>query len=212
MKDRTKQTIADGFGGLIRNATALRGAKNGPLWLTIVMFFASILLPIVPLFVSANNMTGSSFIRSNTYSLERYITKSALELQKDKYEFEIADHFLSVKKENTEINYAAYDDGGKDADRTIAPLYAYVNQVNNQYNFLVYVSNIDSTAEKVETTNAKGKTSLINAKTAYLTRVAQYIYETGTTTAYDLGKADVKTEVETAKKDTTNPTSFYFPS
>ena len=212
MKDRTKQTIADGFGGLIRNATALRGAKNGPLWLTIVMFFASILLPIVPLFVSANNMTGSSFIRSNTYSLERYITKSALELQKDKYEFEIADHFLSVKKENTEINYAAYDDGGKDADRTIAPLYAYVNQVNNQYNFLVYVSNIDSTAEKVETTNAKGKTSLINAKTAYLTRVAQYIYETGTTTAYDLGKADVKTEVENAKKDTTNPKSYYFPS
>ncbi|MBO7573656.1 MAG: hypothetical protein J6T25_02635 [Bacilli bacterium] len=216
MKDRTKQTIADGFGGLVKNATALRGAKNGPLWLTIVMFFASILLPILPLFVSANSMSGSSFIKNNTYSLERYVTRAALDLKKspNKYEISISeDHFLSVNKEGTEINYGSYDDHGKDADRTIAPFYTYTNKATGEYSFLLYVSDIDNTAEKVETTNAKGKTKLINAKTAYLTRIAQFTYETGTTTSYDLGKEDQKKAVEDAKKkDSTDPKTFYFPS
>ena len=216
MKERTKQTIADGFGGLVKNATALRGAKNGPLWLTIVMFFASILLPILPLFVSANSMSGSSFIKNNTYSLERYVTRAALDLKKspNKYEISISeDHFLSVNKEGTEINYGSYDDHGKDADRTIAPFYTYTNKATGEYSFLLYVSDIDNAAEKVETTNAKGKTKLINAKTAYLTRIAQFTYETGTTTSYDLGKEDQKKAVEDAKKkDSTNPKTFYFPS
>ncbi len=216
MKDRTKQTIADGFGGLVKNATALRGAKNGPLWLTIVMFFASILLPILPLFVSANSMSGSSFIKNNTYSLERYVTRAALDLKKspNKYEISISeDHFLSVNKEGTEINYGSYDDHGKDADRTIAPFYTYTNKATGEYSFLLYVSDIDNAAEKVETTNAKGKTKLINAKAAYLTRIAQFTYETGTTTAYDLGKEDQKKAVEDAKKkNSTDPKTFYFPS
>ena len=216
MKDRTKQTIADGFGGLVKNATALRGAKNGPLWLTIVMFFASILLPILPLFVSANGMSGSSFIKNNTYSLERYVTRAALDLKKspNKYEISISeDHFLSVNKEGTEINYGSYDDHGKDADRTIAPFYTYTNKATGEYSFLLYVSDIDNAAEKVETTNAKGKTKLINAKTAYLTRIAQFTYESGTTTSYDLGNKDQKQAVEDAKKkDSTNPKTFYFPS
>ena len=65
----------------------------------------------------------------------------------------------------------------------------------------------------METTNAKGKTKLINAKTAYLTRIAQFTYESGTTTSYDLGKEDQKKAVEDAKKkDSTNPKTFYFPS
>ena len=216
MKDRTKQTIADGFGGLVKNATALRGAKNGPLWLTIVMFFASILLPILPSFVSANSMSGSSFIKNNTYSLERYVTRAALDLKKspNKYEVSISeDHFLSVNKEGTEINYGSYDDHGKDADRTIAPFYTYTNKATGEYSFLLYVSDIDNAAEKVETTNAKGKTKLINAKTAYLTRIAQFTYESGTTTSYDLGNKDQKQAVEDAKKkDSTNPKTFYFPS
>ena len=216
MKDRTKETIRDGFGCLIKNATALRGAKNGPLWLTIAMFFVSILLPIVPLFVSANSMTGSSFIRNNSYSLERYVTKAALDLKDPSQNYEIViseDHLLSVMKGNAEINYGNYDDHGKDADRTIAPLYTYTNSVTGEYDFLLYVSDITNETEKVETTNAKGKTRKINAKSAYLNRIAQYIYEVGTTTSYDLGNAEQKKAVEDAKKKgAVNPKSFYYPS
>ena len=42
MKDRTKEVLKDGFGSLINNAAAIRGAKSGPLWLTILFFVFSL--------------------------------------------------------------------------------------------------------------------------------------------------------------------------
>ena len=215
MKERTKETIRDGFGGLFKNATALRGAKNGPLWLTIVMFFASILLPIIPLFVSANSMTGSSFIKSNTYGLERYVTKTALELQAAGYEFGIdADHLLSITENGTTFNdYGTYDDHKMGDERTISPFASYVDTVTNQYDFLVYVSDISNETPKAESVNAKGKVVKTNAKTAYLTRIAKYLYEANTTNFYDTGDPDQKQIVDNAKKkDSTDPKSFYYPS
>ena len=211
MKDRTKQTIADGFGGLFKNATALRGAKNGPLWLTIVMFFASILLPVLPLFVSTNNASGSSFIKSNSYNLEKYVTKTALDLKAENYELGIDEnHLLSIKKDNNPIDYRAYDDNG--VDRTITPFATYLDSVSGEYDFIVYVSDISNETPKVETVNAKGKVIKTNAKTAFLTRIAEYTYESGTTTRYDTGDATQKQAVEDAKKDATNPKTFYYPS
>ena len=181
MKARTKETIRDGFGGLFRNATALRGAKNGPLWLTIVMFFASILLPIIPLFVSANSVTGSSFIRNNSYNLERYITKTALDLNKEGYEIKIDEnHFLTMNKSGQDVDFAGFDDG-----ETMVPFYTYVNKVNNKYDFIVYVSDINKDTPKVEVINSKGKKSLVNAKTNYLNRVATNIEEQIIVTYFD---------------------------
>ena len=49
MKERTKEVLRDGFGVLVNNAAAIRGAKNGPLWLTIVFFVLSLFLPVLPI-------------------------------------------------------------------------------------------------------------------------------------------------------------------
>ena len=193
MKARTKETIRDGFGGLFKNATALRGAKNGPLWLTIVMFFASILLPIIPLFVSANSVTGSSFIRNNSYNLERYITKTALDLRKDGYEVAISEnHFLSMNQNGQDVEFAGYDDG-----ETMVPFYTYVDSVNNKYDFIVYVSDINNETPKVEVVNNKGKVSKVNAKTNFLNRVATNIEEQIIATYFD--EYDEAVEYNTGK-------------
>ena len=213
MKERTREAIRDGFGGIVKNAAALRGAKNGPLWLTIAMFFASILLPIVPLFVSASSMTGSSFIKTNTFGLERYVTKAALDLKAADYEFGIDNHLLSISESNSSIDYDSYDNHLVDEDRVITPFYTYTDSVSGEYDFVVYVSDINKETPKVESVNAKGKVVKTNAKTAFLQRIAKYIYETGTTTCYDTAKADQKEIVDNAKKKgSTDPKTFYYPS
>ena len=141
MRDRTKETIKDGFGCLINNAAAMRGAKNGPLWLTIVMFVLSIFLPVLPIFINQANVKGSSFLNTYSFGLERYVTSMAMELKDEGYKFGINEkHLLTVSKDGNEIDYDAY--GSKQ------PLKAYTNQSTGQYDFLLYVSGSESSKEQ----------------------------------------------------------------
>ena len=109
MKARTKEIIRDGFGSLVSNASALRGAKAGPLWLTIVMFFLALILPILPIFVSQATTNGSSFLRSYSYGLERYVTSIAMDLKNTRLaEFSISDHMLSVTENGADVDFKTY--------------------------------------------------------------------------------------------------------
>lgn len=143
MKERTKETLRDGFGSLISNAAAMRGAKNGPLWLTILMFVFSLLFPILPLFVSQMNTNGSTFLKSYSYGLERYVTKMAIDLDERHVEFGIDEnHLLSIKENGNSIAYSNY--GGT------TPFAAYTNEVSGQYELALYVSDAKTTAQRKE--------------------------------------------------------------
>lgn len=153
MKERTKEILRDGFGSLINNAAALRGAKNGPLWLTIVMFFLSIILPIVPIFVSQININGSTFLDTYSFGLEKYVATMATDLKEDNYKFILSeDHLLSIKKDGAEIDYAAYGSN--------KPFAAYINNgtgedsSKGQYDFVIYVSDASTSKEKKAVNNA----------------------------------------------------------
>ena len=147
MRDRTKEIVKDGFGCLVNNAAAIRGAKAGPLWLTIVMFILSVFLPVIPIFVSNINTKGASFLNSYSYGLERYVTQVALDLQADGYEFGVdTNHLLTITKDGSEINFDDYRTNGE-----IQPLATYVNSVTGEYDFMVYISNDAKSAEKKAT-------------------------------------------------------------
>ena len=141
MKDRTKEVLKDGFGSLISNAAAIRGAKAGPLWLTILFFVFSLILPIIPLFVAQVKTNGSSFLTNYSYGLERYVTKMAMDLKDQGVEFGIdEEHMLSVNENGTEVDFNEYG--------SAKPYAGYVDAVSNQYNFVLYLSNATSTSEK----------------------------------------------------------------
>ena len=142
MRERTKETIRDGFGSLVSNAAAIRGAKNGPLWLTILFFVFSLLFPVLPIFISQVNINGSTFISSYTYGLERYIPTIATDLKENrKAEFEIGiDHYLTIREDGKEYEY---DTNGN------AKVYAsYVNKVTNQYDFIVFTADAPTAKQK----------------------------------------------------------------
>ncbi|NLB48385.1 MAG: hypothetical protein GX813_00825 [Erysipelotrichia bacterium] len=159
MNNRNKEALRDGFGSLINNAAAIRGAKNGPLWVTIAMFVLSILLPIIPIFVAQTNINGSFFLNTYSYGIEKHLTSIGLDLKDNRNaEFIIGeDHLLSVTENNVPINF---DDYG-----TVQPYAAYTNAVTNQYDFLVYLVDAPTISDK----------RVIN------TNIVTMFYELGTT-------------------------------
>ena len=146
MKDRTKEILKDGFGSLVNNAAAIRGAKNGPLWLTILFFLFGILLPIIPLFVAQATTNGSSFLSSYSYGLERYVTSIAMDLKENNVEFQIKDHLLYVSENGADVDFSTYG--------SAKPYAAYEDEVTKQYNFVVYISDALTNAEKTVVNNA----------------------------------------------------------
>ena len=157
MKERTKEIIRDGFGSLVSNASAMRGAKAGPLWLTIVMFFLALILPVIPLFVAQANTNGSTFLNTYSFGLEKYVTSLAYDLKETRNaKFSIGeDHLLSISEAGTNINFSDYDES--------KPYIAYKNEVNNQYEFVVYLSDAIEDKDKTNFVNEKA------AKTRYVT-------------------------------------------
>ena len=169
MKDRTKETLRDGFGCLVNNSAALRGAKNGPLWLTIVMFFLSILLPVLPLFISAANTSGSAFISSKSYGLERYVTEVATQLKEDKYTFNLNDkHEMEIKANGAELAYGDYvSKNPVDENKVLnaTPLASYVDGVTGQYDLVLYVSNESGSGKFAKNLNEFVSTKLYKTET-----------------------------------------------
>ena len=142
MKERTKEVLRDGFGSLINNSCALRGAKNGPLWLTIIFFVLALLLPVIPPFVAEANTNGTAFLGGHSYSLEKYVPSVALDLKNNRnVEIQINnDHQLSVYENGVEVDMDSYSS---------KPFAGYINYATGQYDFLLYLSSkTDSAAQK----------------------------------------------------------------
>ena len=179
MKDRTKEVLKDGFGSLISNAAAIRGAKAGPLWLTILFFFFSIILPIIPLFVGQVKTNGSTFLTNYSYGLERYVTKMAMDLKDKGVEFAIdEEHLLSVNDNGTEVDFNEYG--------SAKPYAGYVDAVSNQYDFVLYLSNATSTNEKntvnkvITTTYYQtGTTTVVTSDEAYYVPSYMILFKNG---------------------------------
>ena len=141
MKERTKEVLRDGFGVLINNAAAIRGAKNGPLWLTIVFFVLSLFLPVLPIFIAQANVNGSTFLNKYTYGLEKTLTQMAIDLKDRNVEFDLGvDHLLTIKEEGNVVAADTY--GSEKAFAT------YVNKATGQYDFMLYISSARTSAEK----------------------------------------------------------------
>ena len=142
MKARTKEIITDGFGSLVSNAAALRGAKAGPLWLTVVMFFLAIFLPIIPIFASQVSTNGSTFLDKYSYNLDRTVTSVAMDLKNNRNaEFSIdSNHLLSIKEGENEINFSEYG-----SDKIYA---SYLDTSTNQYELTVYLSDAETDKQK----------------------------------------------------------------
>ena len=89
MNKNLKSGLKNFFGSLISNDRAMEGAKNSPWWVTLIIFLAATILPVVPITVSVANTSGGDFLSSYTYSFDTTISKATQELKNDDYQFVI---------------------------------------------------------------------------------------------------------------------------
>ena len=145
MKERTKEIVRDGFGQLVSNASAMRGAKAGPLWLTILFFFFAILLPIIPIFASQVTTNGSTFLNTYSYNLDRTMTSVAMELKNDRHaEFAIGDdHLLRITEDGNAIDFANYG-----SENIYASYISNKGTDHQQYELVVYLSTAETDKQK----------------------------------------------------------------
>ena len=131
MKERSKDLLKNSFGSLISNDRALAAAKTAPLWLTIIMFFLGVLLPLIPITTYYSSQSGSSIVKNNSYGLKKTVANFALEMYKDDQSMIIDDKKLLTF-----------------ADTEGEKIYQYTNKLTNLIELQVYKSSLSTKQSK----------------------------------------------------------------
>lgn len=103
MKEQTKRTFKTLFSSLIKNDSAIEGAKTAPWWIALILFFIGNFLPIIPIMTNASKTYGASFISGTTYAYEQGLAKTGLDLVADKYELKLQNHQLLAYKDGEQL-------------------------------------------------------------------------------------------------------------
>ena len=128
MKDTTKTTLRNVFGSLIKNDSAIEGAKTAPWWIAVIFFILGTFLPIIPIMVNASKTYGASYISSTQINgYEQGLATAATELKADSYEFKLNEGQLLAYKDGTLIERTWTETNGVSNDET--PLFVYYTKV-----------------------------------------------------------------------------------
>ncbi len=103
MKEKTKYTLKTFFASLIKNESAIDGAKNAPWWIAIVLFVLGSFLPIIPIMVNASKTYGASFLSGTTYGYEQAIATCSVDLKSNNYKFIVEENQLVAYKDDTAL-------------------------------------------------------------------------------------------------------------
>ena len=164
MKERSKDLLKNSFGSLISNDRALAAAKTAPLWLTILMFFLAVLVPVIPITTYYASQNGSTIVKANSYGLKTTFAQFALEMYKDDKSLVIGEDKL-----------LKFDDASDD------PIYTCTNELTNLIELRVYKTSRDTKAAKnpllkelsefkqlVKEANEEEKTDAVYSKPSFM--------------------------------------------
>lgn len=131
MKSKPKSLIKDIFGSLFNNDKAIAAAKNNPLWITLIIFFLAIIIPIVPITVGYANSKGADVVKINSYGLEKTLPYVALKMEGNNEKL--------ILNENKKLNFTTND---------AIPVYTYTNEVTTYPELEVFFSAAESNDAK----------------------------------------------------------------
>jgi len=159
-KDR--KTIKRVFGGLFNNSVAIDGAKFSPWWVGLILFVLGILLPVVPLFVSAATTDGTSFLPSEYgLGLDKTFGIAMNDMQ--------TTNTLNFNNEKKEISLVSTGSTPSNDGYMIGSYISSAGETAGQYELTIYYSNL---TEETEISN-------------FITRVEETTYAKNSTTPGD---------------------------
>ena len=130
MKDNTKRTLKNLFGSIIKNDSAIEGAKTAPWWIAVILFIVGTFLPIIPIMVNASKTYGASYISTSTINgYEQGLATGALTLKTEGYEYKLNANQLIEYKDGVVVDHTweEVDSVSKDED----PLFVYYTDVES---------------------------------------------------------------------------------
>ncbi len=129
MKDITKRTLKILFGSLIKNDSAIEGAKTAPWWIAVILFIIGNFLPIIPIMVNASKTYGASFVSGFVYGYDQALMSATTQLKTDKYELKVEDHQLLAYKDSVKIENA-WELNEEQISKDLTPIASYVSNNN----------------------------------------------------------------------------------
>ena len=139
MNPKTKATLVNVFKSLFSNQAAIDGASGSAWWIAAIFLAFSVLIPLIPNYVTLDKQYGSQFISSATYDLDRGLANAMVEMKKDGYRFEVEKATMTFYK-----NDVAYDFAGEPVENyTPVPEYSFIRTDGygrETYSLQVYVT------------------------------------------------------------------------
>ena len=105
MKDTTKRTVRNLFASLIKNDSAIDGAKTAPWWIAVILFIVGTFLPIIPIMTNVSKTYGAEYISGNVYGYEQGLAWCGQELKYERgYSFTVEDGTLVARKKTNPLD------------------------------------------------------------------------------------------------------------
>ena len=166
MSPQAKRNLGNVFKSIISNQAAIDGAKEAPLFIAIIFFLISLVLPLIPIMTTVSGYYGASFVATYNYSADVGLYRTTTQLQVDGFEFKVDNGQLSFYQNDT-----LYDFDTKDS---LVATHKLKAGENDYYNFMFYITN-------------KTGDALVN----YVKEIAAKQYESGSLNPRDPNKEDI---------------------
>ena len=180
MKDTTKRTVKNLFASLIKNDSAIDGAKTAPWWIAVILFIIGTFLPIIPIMVNNSKTYGAQYISNYVYGYEQGLTTTAKELKDKGYTFKVENNALIARYNDEVISNTSEEVEGVSKDEYPIAYYETNKEGVTQYSFFVYYS---------DRPYSKGNKSIAKL----ISRIETYQYAVGGELMYDSTIHDKKT-------------------
>ena len=140
MKETTKRTVKNVFASLIKNDSAIDGAKTAPWWIAVILFVIGTFLPIIPIMVNNSKTYGAQYISSSVFGYEQALATTSVELKEKGYSFKVENNEL-IARYNDEVIVATSEEvDGVSKDETPLAIYETNREGIKQYAFQIYYS------------------------------------------------------------------------
>ena len=165
LSPKAKFTLVSVFKGLISNQTVIDGSKESAWWVAAIFLAFSVLLPLVPNFVTLSNANGAAFISSYNYGLDTQMAAFAYHME---------DQNVELMVEGGKLHY--YENGTENADKFVElddnyytdyehqdKEYRYINSATGQVDVRVFTlsdTNLRKTVSKLTSQKYKVGTIL----------------------------------------------------
>lgn len=128
---------------LINNDACVEGGRKHPFWIALIMFFLSMVLAVIPVFVQTITKKGSSFVSSNSYGVEVGTQRFVEDINEKGLIMEVKEQdgqkYLSLDQETWDNTYTYTDH----KDYHVYQHYSELGQIDLEVYYIQNFTSID---------------------------------------------------------------------